>query len=80
MKNSKKEIIYYIALNDNDSWSGRSSEPNENNTDGPFATLVKARDSIRELRNLKADCKPVDLENARVAKPIRVLVRAGLPD
>ncbi len=62
MKNNK-EITYYIAVNGNDNWSGLLPEPNKNNTDGPFATLVKARDSVRELRNLQADCKPVDLES-----------------
>ncbi|MBN2313289.1 MAG: right-handed parallel beta-helix repeat-containing protein [Sedimentisphaerales bacterium] len=33
---------FYVALNGNDSWSGRLSKPNADRTDGPFATLHAA--------------------------------------
>jgi len=40
----------YVAVNGNDSWSGRLSAPNTAGTDGPFATLERARDEIRKLK------------------------------
>ena len=41
---------FYVSLAGNDSWSGKLSEPNSDKTDGPFATIEKARDSIRALK------------------------------
>jgi len=40
----------YVAVNGNDSWSGRSATPNTAKTDGPLATLNGVRDLIRKLR------------------------------
>lgn len=40
---------WYVAPNGNDAWSGQLPAPNANGTDGPFATLAKARDVIRPL-------------------------------
>ncbi|MBI4550895.1 MAG: right-handed parallel beta-helix repeat-containing protein [Candidatus Latescibacteria bacterium] len=40
----------YVATNGNDVWSGRLSAPNADGTDGPFATLERARDTVRALR------------------------------
>ncbi len=42
---------FYVATNGNDGWSGKLAAPNGRRTDGPFATLERAR---AELRNLKA--------------------------
>ncbi len=44
------ETNYYVATNGSDDWSGRLSAPNEAGTDGPFATLQRARDAVRELK------------------------------
>jgi len=41
---------FYVATQGNDAWSGRLAEPNEAQTDGPFATLERARDAIRQLK------------------------------
>ena len=65
------ELTFYVATNGNDSWSGNLSEPNKAGTDGPFATLTRARDEVRKVvsQNLTED--------------IRVLIREGtyyLPD
>lgn len=38
---------YYVATNGNDAWSGRLPAPNAKKTDGPFATLLRARDAAR---------------------------------
>jgi len=40
----------YVAVNGNDAWSGRHPAPNVQKTDGPFATLERARDEIRKLK------------------------------
>lgn len=40
----------YVAMNGNDSWSGKLSAPNSTLTDGPFLTLTKARDAVRTLK------------------------------
>lgn len=40
----------YVSPKGNDSWSGTLPGPNRGRTDGPFATLERARDAIRELK------------------------------
>jgi hypothetical protein len=40
----------FVAPDGNDQWSGTLSVPNTQRTDGPFATLERARDAIRQLR------------------------------
>ncbi len=40
---------YFVAVNGNDSWSGRISKPNVSRTDGPFATLEAACKAARRL-------------------------------
>jgi hypothetical protein len=40
----------YVATNGNDAWSGKLASPNADGTDGPFATLEKARDAIRAIK------------------------------
>lgn len=41
---------FFVAVNGNDSWSGKLAEPNPERTDGPFSSLQKARDAIRKLK------------------------------
>ena len=45
-----RETAFYVSKSGNDSWSGKLPEPNKNSTDGPFASLDKARDAIRALK------------------------------
>ncbi|OGV66548.1 MAG: hypothetical protein A3K19_23835 [Lentisphaerae bacterium RIFOXYB12_FULL_65_16] len=40
---------FYVATRGNDAWSGRLAQPNRDRTDGPFATLERARDAVRRL-------------------------------
>ncbi len=40
---------FYVAANGNDAWSGRLPTPNYAGTDGPFATIHRARDALRPL-------------------------------
>jgi len=47
---SREMITFYVATNGNDKWSGRIPTPTKTRTDGPFATLERARDEIRKLK------------------------------
>ncbi|WP_197455778.1 right-handed parallel beta-helix repeat-containing protein [Stieleria neptunia] len=55
---------WYVSTNGSDNWSGTLAEPNAQGNDGPFATLQRARDAIREL-------------GERPSKDLVVLVRGG---
>ena len=56
---------FYVSTDGNDAWSGRLARPNSGKTDGPFATLKRAREAVRKLTG-----------KAR-AKDITVLIRGG---
>jgi hypothetical protein len=43
--------VFYVSPAGHNEWSGKLPSPNQNNTDGPFATLERARDAARALRN-----------------------------
>jgi hypothetical protein len=43
-------IDLYVSPDGRDSWSGKLAAPDADGTDGPLATLIAARDRIRELR------------------------------
>jgi len=40
---------FYVAPEGKDTWSGRYPEPRPGRNDGPFATLERAREAVREL-------------------------------
>lgn len=58
---------WFISPVGNDRWSGRLAEPNQEGTDGPFATLEKARDAV---------CKAKF--SAELSKPATVWIRDGV--
>ncbi len=41
---------WFVSPAGNDQWSGRLPEPNAGRTDGPFASLVRARDAVRQQK------------------------------
>ncbi len=41
---------FYVSTRGNDSWSGTFAVATDARNDGPFATLERARDAVRELR------------------------------
>lgn len=43
-------MTLYVAPNGNDAWSGKLPTPDAAGTDGPFASLVRARDEIRRIK------------------------------
>ena len=59
--------LYYVSTLGNDAWSGKLPAPNSTGTDGPFATLGKARDTIRALHP----------SGSALAYPATVYVRGG---
>ena len=57
---------FYVSTDGNDNWSGRLVAPNQDQIDGPFATLVGARNAIRKLKTEQG-----------LQHPITVMVRGG---
>ena len=43
-------VLRYVAPNGNDAWSGTLAAPNADASDGPFATVQRARDALRDSR------------------------------
>ena len=56
---------FFVATSGDDTWSGKLGQPDEGGTDGPFATLERARDAVRELKRRLP------------GKDILVLIRGG---
>src|SRR5690349_4347039 len=46
----RKAADFYVATDGSDEWSGQLAQPNHARTDGPFATLTRARDAVRALK------------------------------
>lgn len=47
---AKDRIVFYVSISGNDAWSGKLRAPNAQKSDGPFASLERARDAVREVR------------------------------
>jgi len=45
---------FYVSVEGSDQWSGTLPKPNSEGTDGPFATLERARDAVRKLKRSKS--------------------------
>lgn len=58
---------FYVSTEGNDGWSGKLAEPNPARTDGPFATLTRARDAVRSLKAA-----------GPLAEPVTVFLRGGV--
>jgi hypothetical protein len=56
----------FVAADGNDAWSGTLSEPNAEKSDGPFATISRARDAVRALK-----------AKGPLTQPVTVMVREG---
>ena len=50
----ESELSFYVSTNGDDAWSGLVPVPNQQGTDGPFASLGRARDEIRLLKKNRA--------------------------
>jgi hypothetical protein len=58
--------VFYVATDGNDGWSGTIPETSDSKTDGPFATLARARNAVRALK-----------KDGELKEPATVLVRGG---
>jgi len=47
---SQSGMVFFVATNGSDGWSGKTAAPNRKLTDGPFATLGRAVRAVREVR------------------------------
>ncbi len=59
-------LVLYVAPAGSDTWTGALAETNAGRTDGPFATLERARDELRKRR-----------KSGAITDGAAVLVRAG---
>jgi len=59
-------IVLHVAPDGNDAWSGRLPRPNTMATDGPLASLLGARDTIRRIKAARP-----------LTRPVHVLVAGG---
>lgn len=66
VKSQAEDSVFFIAGNGNDAWSGRLARPNFKKTDGPFATIPRARDAVRQLK-----------KTGPLSKPVMVYLRGG---
>lgn len=57
---------FFVAVDGSDQWSGHLPVPNDMRTDGPFATLLRARNAVRTLKQV------------RNKKNVHVLIRGGV--
>ena len=53
------EAVFHVSPDGSDNWSGKLPEPNGDRTDGPVASIDRARQAVRELR--RAGGKPVPI-------------------
>jgi len=56
----------YVSNNGNDSWSGGLKDPNLDKSDGPLATIERARDRVREIK-----------QSNQINRPITINLRQG---
>jgi hypothetical protein len=67
-QNAPASPALFVAPAGNDQWSGRLPDAKADRTDGPFATLVRARDELRRLRKSGDGSAP----------PTHIYLRGGL--
>ncbi|HPM83591.1 MAG TPA: right-handed parallel beta-helix repeat-containing protein [Candidatus Anammoximicrobium sp.] len=46
-------VALYVATDGKDAWSGSLAAPNAAGSDGPFATIERARDAIRQIKQAR---------------------------
>ena len=56
------KTTFFVATDGNDKWSGTVASPNADKTDGPFATLTRGRDAIRQLKYAEGLQQSVEIQ------------------
>ncbi len=77
---------FYVSSNGNDAWSGKLAEPNKTGTDGPFATIARAKTAVGILKNYVYKSKKQAVDKRFIGTPhqfgngrdILVLIRGGV--
>lgn len=54
--------ILYVSPAGRDAWSGRLPAPNRDRTDGPFASIARARDAIRQIKGEDPQPGPISVQ------------------
>ena len=54
--------VFFVATDGNDAWSGALPATNATKTDGPFATLQRAREAVRQYKRSPGLQQPVTVE------------------
>lgn len=62
-------VTFYVSPNGNDGWSGRLASPNKTKTDGPFATLQRALDAVKSLKQQQGGV---------LKQPVNIYLRGGI--
>jgi hypothetical protein len=58
-------VTVYVSPNGNDNWSGGLAQPNAQGTDGPVATLERARDILRQKKAAAGEERHVVIADGR---------------
>ena len=66
LRQMETHTAFYVSTGGDDRWSGRLPAPEANQNDGPFATLTRARQAVRELK-----------AQGDLPGPVDVLLRGG---
>lgn len=66
--NRAEKLTLYVSTVGNDSWSGRLAEPNAGATDGPLATVQKAREILHKTK----------AATGGLTRPVAVVLRGGV--
>ncbi len=77
---------FYVSTKGNDNWSGTLAEPNIDKTDGPFATVGRARKAVADLKKTVYKVKKPPVDKRFIGTPHRfgsgkdilVLIREGV--
>src|SRR4051794_16994144 len=64
-------VTLHVATEGSDSWSGKLAAPNAARTDGPFASIERARDAAREVQRKRPVVVYVHGGTYTLARPIR---------
>ena len=68
-------IIFFVATNGKDNWSGRQETASDDGNDGPFASWERVQRAIRELRSHSVD--GVQSQYPQLNRPIKVIFGGG---
>lgn len=67
IRTATAEQVFYVSPQGNDAWPGKLAAPNADRSDGPFASITRARDAIRRLKT----------EQGGLREPVTVQIRGG---